>query len=68
MEIMPMIDIPQLSMDLSMNSVKRDVGVAMLSMSLDDAQAQGGALMDVMRSAMETSVNPDIGGNIDISV
>ena len=68
MEIMPTIDIPQLSMELSMSNVKRDLGVAMLSMSLDTAQAQGSALTDVMRSSMELSVNPEVGGNIDLSV
>ena len=68
MEIMPMIDIPQLSMDLSMSNVQRDLGVAMLSMNLDQAREQGGALADIMRGALENSVNPDVGGNIDISV
>ncbi len=68
MEIMPMLDIPQLSMDLSMNRVQRDIGVAMLDMSLENASSQGDALIDVMRSSMELSVNPDIGANIDVSV
>ena len=68
MEIMPMIDIPQLSMDLSMNKVQRDIGVAMLDMSLENATAQSSAFLDVMRSSMELSVNPDVGANIDVSV
>lgn len=68
MDIMPMIDIPQLSMDLSMNKVQRDFGVAMLDMSLENASSQSSALIDVMRSSMELSVNPDIGANIDVSV
>ncbi|MCR5094706.1 MAG: YjfB family protein [Lachnospiraceae bacterium] len=63
-----MLDIPQLSMDLSMNRVQRDIGVAMLDMSLENASSQGDALIDVMRSSMELSVNPDIGANIDVSV
>ena len=68
MEIMPMLDIPQLSMDLSMNKVQRDIGVAMLDMSLENASSQGDALIDVMRSSMELSVNPNVGANIDVSV
>ena len=68
MEIMPSIDIPQLSMDMSMGRLQRDFGVAMLDMSIDNARSQGGALVDLMRNSMELSVNPDIGANIDVSV
>lgn len=68
MEVMPVLDVPQLSMDLSMGKLQRDFGVAMLDMSLESAVSQSGALVDMMRSSMELSVNPDIGGNIDIAV
>ncbi len=68
MEIMPTIDIPQLSMAMSQNRLMQDFGVAMLDMSLENMQTQGGALADIMRSSMELSVNPDIGANIDLSV
>ena len=68
MEVMPVLDVPQLSMDLSMGKLQRDFGVAMLDMSLESAVSQSGALADMMRSSMELSVNPDIGGNIDIAV
>ncbi len=68
MEVMPVIDVPQLSMDLSMGKLQRDFGMAMLDMSLENAESQGGALEDLMRSSMELSVNPDIGGNIDVAV
>ena len=68
MEVMPVLDVPQLSMDLSMGKLQRDFGVAMLDMSLESAVSQSGALADMMRSSMELSVNPDIGGNIDVAV
>ena len=64
MEITPMIDIPSLSMAMSQNKVMSDVGVAMLDMSLDNFSEAG----DTMAKLMEQSVNPDIGGNIDVSV
>lgn len=40
------------------------VNTALMSMSLDNANAQGGELVKMM----EQSVNPSVGGNIDISV
>ena len=67
MDMMPMIDIPQLSMDMSMGRLHQNIGVAMLDMSLESAKSQGGAIDDLMRSAMELSVNPDIGSNFDMS-
>lgn len=41
-----------------------DVGVAMLSKELEMTQAAGAGLI----RAMELSVNPDIGGNVDLYV
>lgn len=44
-------------------------GVAMLSKSLDQASSTGSQIVGMMdAAAMELSVNPHIGGNIDISV
>ena len=64
MEITPMIDIPSLSMAMSQNKVRSDVGVAMLDMSLDNFSEAG----DTMAKLMKQSVNPAVGGNIDVSV
>ncbi len=64
MEITPMIDIPSLSMAMSQNKVMSDVGVALLDKSLDTFTEAG----DSMTKMMEQSVNPSVGGNIDISV
>lgn len=64
MEITPMIDIPSLSMAMSQNKVMSDVSVAVLGNALDVFQETG----DSMTRMMEQSVNPNLGGNIDISV
>ena len=64
MEITPMIDIPALSMAMSQNKVMSDVGVALLDKSLDTFTDAG----DAMTKMMEQSVNPNLGGNIDVSV
>ncbi|MBR5407981.1 MAG: YjfB family protein [Lachnospiraceae bacterium] len=59
-----MLDIPALSMAMSQNKVMSDFSVAMLDKSLDTFQDMG----DSMTKLMEQSVNPNLGGNIDISV
>ncbi len=46
-----------------------DVGVAMLSKALDQQSAEGAGIVKMIDSAaMERSVNPNIGGNFDVSV
>ena len=62
------MDIPSLSMALSQNRVLSDVGVAMLSKNLDMMEEAGENMIAGIRSVSETSVNPNIGSNIDISV
>ena len=63
------MDIPELSMALSMNRVQQDWGVAMLKNNLDSLSNVGSAVAEMMdTSAMELSVNPDIGANIDFKV
>ena len=63
------MDIPELSMALSMNKVQSDWGVAMLSKSLDSLSEVGETVAEMMdTSAMELSVNPGIGANIDLRV
>ncbi|WP_408069990.1 YjfB family protein [Butyrivibrio sp. JL13D10] len=61
------MDIPELSMALSASKVQSDWGTAMLSKNLD-ALAEVGNTIDEMLdvSALERSVNPNLGGNIDI--
>ncbi len=46
-----------------------DVGVAMLSKALDQQSAEGAGIVKMIDSAaMERSVNPNVGGNFDVSV
>jgi hypothetical protein len=65
MEITPMIDIPSLSMAMSQSKVMGDFGVAMLSKQLDTFKEMGETMT---KELIEQSVNPNLGGNIDISV
>lgn len=66
------MDITGLSVDsittLAMGMKKMDalsqVNTGLLSMSLDNAAAQGNELVKMM----ELSVNPSVGGNFDMSV
>ncbi|MBQ7615571.1 MAG: YjfB family protein [Butyrivibrio sp.] len=62
------MDIPALSMALSQSRLLNDVGVAMLSKSLDTMQESGEAMIASMDAVSELSVNPDIGANIDIRI
>lgn len=61
--------IQSISPSLSMMSVQNDIGVAMLSKSLDTVEQSGDSMVKMMeRSMLENSVNPNIGSNIDISI
>ncbi|MCR5670026.1 MAG: YjfB family protein [Butyrivibrio sp.] len=62
------MDIPALSMALSQSRLLNDFGVAMLSKSLDNMESTGEALVASMDASMELSVNPEIGGNIDLRI
>jgi hypothetical protein len=62
------MDIPELSMALSMSQLQTNVGVAMLSKSLDMVSEASETLTQMMDSSMELSVNPDIGSNIDLRI
>ena len=58
------IDIASLSISMSTQNVINDVGVAMLSKSLETNDN----LADGLRKIMEASVTPHIGQNIDCSL
>ena len=63
------MDIAGVSMALAQTKVQNDFGVAMLSKALDVNDEQGDALVNMMdKSAMELSVNPNIGANFDVAV
>ena len=59
-----MPDIASLSMYMARNETLQDVGTAVLSNALSVQESQGAATV----SMMEQSVNPAVGGNIDMRV
>lgn len=63
------MDIAGLSMDLSTISTSSKVGTAVLSKALDTNEALGQGLVEMIdAAAMERSVNPAVGANIDMRV
>jgi hypothetical protein len=63
------MDIAGVSTQLSANRMNNDIGVAMLSKSLDQNKSAGNALVNMIgASAMEQSVNPAVGSNFDMRV
>ena len=56
--------IPMISTIMAQNNVMQSVGTAMLSKTMDVASAE---MADLTKS-MELSVNPNIGGNFDMSI
>lgn len=62
------MNIPLLSSAMSLSKVQSNVGIAMLSKSLDDAQSGGASMINMMQQSLEQSVNPSVGSNIDLRV
>ncbi len=63
------MDIAGLSMNIAQTNLLSDVSTAMLSKSLDMAQTMGASFNELLDSAaMERSVYPELGANIDISI
>ena len=63
------MDISSLALSMTQFQTNNSIGVAMLSNSLDLSQNMGEALIAMIdKSAMEQSVNPNLGGNFDMSV
>ena len=58
------MDIPALSMSMSMSRLNLDVGFAVMAEVMDSAEEMEIALLDIL----EASVTPDLGQNIDIRV
>lgn len=57
------MDIAALSTAMSMADVQTQFGMAMLDKSLENMETMGEGIQKIL----ETSVNPHIGGNIDVS-
>lgn len=63
------MDIAGLSMNIAQTNLLNDVGTAMLSKSLDMAETMSASVTELLDSAaMERSVYPELGANIDISI
>lgn len=63
------MDIPALSMAMATSQLQSSVSIAVLSNTIDLTQTLGDNLSDMIDAvAMERSVYPSIGGNIDITV
>ena len=62
------MNIPELSTAMASNQLLNQVGTAMLSKSLDDAESAGASMVQMMDRSMELFVNPSVGSNIDVLV
>lgn len=63
------MDVAGLSMSLSTVNTQSQVGIAVLGKAMDTNEALGEGLVQMIdAAAMERSVNPDIGANIDIRI
>ena len=63
------MDIAALSVDMNTLALQNQVGTAVLSQTMDMNETLGQELVQIIdAAAMERSVNPNVGGNIDIRV
>lgn len=62
------MNIPELSTALANSELMSGVGTAVLSKALDNTQVLGESLINMMDRSMELSVNPAVGGNIDLYI
>ncbi|MCQ2549238.1 MAG: YjfB family protein [Lachnospiraceae bacterium] len=63
------MDIASLSMSMAQNNVLQNVGTAVLSKAMESNEQMGANIAAMIDSAaMERSVNPSIGSNIDLRV
>lgn len=60
---------PALSMNVVQSQTMGNIGTAILAKSLDTVEEMGDSLIKLIdSSAMERSVHPELGGNIDVLV
>ena len=63
------MDITGISMAMSQNKVMTQVGIAMMSNTMDIAETAGAAITNMIDTVgMEQSVNPNIGGNFNMTI
>lgn len=59
-----MMDIAALSADYSLADISTDIGIAVLSNSLELIDDMGEGMIKIM----ESSVNPELGQNVDLRI
>lgn len=63
------MDIAGLSMDMRATALQTKVSTAVLSKSMDTVEALGQGLVQMIdASAIEQSVNPHLGANVDLRI
>lgn len=62
------MNIPELSTALSSANIANQVSIAVLDKAMENSQAAGESLINMMDRSMELSVNPAIGSNFDMYV
>ena len=62
------MNIPELSTAMANMEIGTKIGTAVLSKALDNTEALGESLIQMMDRSMELSVNPNVGSNFDMFV
>ena len=63
------MDIAGLSMSMASNNLQTKIGTAVLSKAMDTNEALGQGIVQMMDSvAMERSVTPELGANVDLRI
>lgn len=62
------MDIANVSMAMSNAAMLSQVGTAVLSKTMDSNEALGAGMVQMIDAAMELSVNPNVGANIDMRI
>lgn len=65
------MDIAAMSTMISQSSIQQQASLSVLKLSMDSAKVQSANLAEMLQhstKAMEMSVNPHLGGNIDIKL
>ena len=62
------MDMAGVSMALSNVAQMAQIGTAVLNKAMETNETLGAGMVEMIDSAMELSVNPDVGANIDIRI
>lgn len=65
---MDVMDVANLSMQMSQSKVMDQIGTKVLKMALDSTTEQAGELTEMMEESASEAVHPDLGQHLDISV